>query len=363
MDSHLELILETLEAVEQGVFHALVPHTVRAMLARAVVTHRDALERYVFLHDLDKANCLTLTYRDGREIAVSWAEWQRIADRIEDQRPTCSEEPTYDAPDIWQTLGGIEKISYYQQSESGKRQHGKIAAERLAGVVGVTDDMRHAIATHEVAYLFETASISRYLEHFGNLDEATRDFCLLASYADTMASLRRNGEPDLTNFLILAKSRLAAEAFVALLVRPGLGNEVVAGSEITDALAKLVSGESGSDAEFIRVCKTIAAARRLDVQKFRRGLMGIWDAADAFQTETVDVAYERIVKIAALPKVNEGKLRIEMDKLVAAGTVEHTLGHEVIMAVLRDGQIPKELGGRLGAANKAVREAVRRAVE
>ncbi len=66
-----------------------------------------------------------------------------------------------------------------------------------------------AIRKHEVAYQFSKINALTYEEHFAKSDISSeeQELAIAASYADTMASLRSDGTPDLTNFLFLVRSR------------------------------------------------------------------------------------------------------------------------------------------------------------
>ena len=86
--------------------------------------------------------------------------------------------------------------------------HGIKGSKSLEGT-DIPPEILIAISKHEVAYTFSKINTSIYEEHFvkpGYSDEQQK-LILVASYVDTVASLRTDGKPDLTNFNFLIKSR------------------------------------------------------------------------------------------------------------------------------------------------------------
>lgn len=318
MASHLELILSTLSEVLKGVFHGLIPATVRAMLTRACGTIiYNEMMRYVFLHDLDKMNCLTVGYGNGDQKAVTWPEWQDMLAADTDGWLALNGDG--DALFRFCKKAGIDQISYYQQTGDGdKRQHGKVAAERLRSIPGVTEAMARAIETHEVAYQFSRISIDTYLKYFGEMSESDRDFALLASYVDTMASFRPNGEPDMRNFWFLAQSRLAAEAFVELEKRL---------STRTDLTKHLLTQE---------------------LDKIRKSPV-------AFVSETGDEAYERIAKATKVASYDAAKAR------TALASFSELSEADVEAIIANPGDIGKIAGKKLGKRMGEVKVALKQA--
>ncbi|MFA5954569.1 MAG: hypothetical protein WC817_03490 [Patescibacteria group bacterium] len=200
MKSHLELVLRTLNDVAQGTFHStLAPYeTLREEMRRVVVTPEGSVSPdmvdYVFLHDIAKMDCLQLKLegdKNGRE--VSWEEWQRIAKA---GKPFMCDGKA------------VISIAYFHPSEKSMGQHGNKAAYMLDGQ-GFSSTMLRAIAKHEVAYQFGKVSAKTYEEHFlkEGFSESEQLYALVASYIDTMGSIREDGNPDLGNFTNLVVSR------------------------------------------------------------------------------------------------------------------------------------------------------------
>lgn len=205
MDSHLAVILDQTTAIAECRFPAVVSASARAAMARAIERDRTAVERYVFLHDIAKADCLTVRFGDGADRAVRWTEWVAFLEESPDGRAALEGDEA--ALRRVCEARGIRSIAYYQDLPGDRRRHGEVGAAwlRKAGIEDET--MLAAIAAHEVAYQFARIQPATYGTYFGTHSEAARDFALLASFVDTMASLRGDGRADLTNFAFLQSSR------------------------------------------------------------------------------------------------------------------------------------------------------------
>lgn len=281
MDSHLDLIIQNIEAVARQTFPSEVTPTIREILIRAVRRDVESVKKYVFLHDISKADCMTLK-RGDEEQAVTWNEWQyllmdspngrkALADDEQGLRDFCAEQ-------------GITGISYFQKTESGARKHGEMGAGELRAA-GIEADaaMLAAIEAHEVAYQFEAINVRTYEDHFKDLSSDARDFALLGSYVDTMASLRPDGKPDLANFLALAGSR---EKFDAL-----------------------------------RTLEARLADAKLDKQKFQRAWAALRNSVDPLTDETLDEAEAKLRADCKIAGYDIEKLRAAVEPLVSNGTL------------------------------------------
>lgn len=205
MDSHLTLILATLESIKEGQFHESLKGIglEEMMKSVTVIQTKDNSEKsivnpvlvdYTFLHDISKPDCLTLKI-DGEKkgIEITWEQWKEIEN----------------AGTPYQLVGKpIISISYFHSSEGSVGQHGNKAAEMLKDK-GIPSEIIIAISKHEVAYQFSKINAATYEEHFvkPGFSEDQQKFILVASYIDTMASLGLNGKSDLGNFTNLVKSR------------------------------------------------------------------------------------------------------------------------------------------------------------
>lgn len=204
MYSHLLLIFKTLEDLVMGRFHPSVVHPgVRQILSKmvddSVEVNVDFLE-YMFLHDLSKLDCLILTLKGQEEkLEVSYEDWINHSS----------------GDDVFSYNGvEVESIGYFHRSKGFDGMHGNHAVEKLRAMnLGVNENILSAIAKHEVAYQFSNISARSYINHIvdAGFDEDQQNFILVASYIDTMASLREDMQPDLTNFLNLYFSRLNYE--------------------------------------------------------------------------------------------------------------------------------------------------------
>lgn len=278
MDSHLDLIIANIERVARGEFPEEIAPAVREMLTRAVLRDPESVKRYVFLHDISKADCLTLKF--GNEArAVTWEEWQgMLAASDSGRRALAGDEQ---ALRDFCAEQGLTGVSYFQGADDGKRQHGKIGADELRAA-GVTDAaMLAAIETHEVAFLFQAIKVSTYEKYFGEMDADTRDFALLASYVDTMSSLRPDGTPDLANFLALAGSREKSES--------------------------------------LRVLEGRLAGAELDARKFARAWSALVASTDPLTADMIDTAEARLRETCKAVRYDVEKLRAAVEPLVAEG--------------------------------------------
>ena len=207
MDSHLSLILATLESIKDGQFHESLKglDITKVMESIALKQDEKSLEKliinpdlvdYTFLHDVAKPDCLTLKIEgDKKGLEITWEKWKEIEK---------SGTP-------YQFEGKpIVSISYFHASEGSTGQHGNKAAEMVKGSeTGISPGIVVAISKHEVAYQFAKINAATFEEHFVKLgfSEDQQKFILVASYIDTMASLGSDGKPDLSNFANLVKSR------------------------------------------------------------------------------------------------------------------------------------------------------------
>ena len=200
MYSHLLLIFKTLEDVVKGKFHPdLTDSGVRQILSKLidknVAVNSDLLE-YMFLHDLNKMDCLTLKLVDqDQKLEVSCKEWGEFSN--------IDNGFSYNGTEI-------ESIGYFHQSKGRDGMHGNYAVAILKEMnLEVDSTILAAIAKHEVAYQFYNVSARSYMNHIvdAGFDLAQQNFILVASYIDTMSSLRNDMQPDLTNFLNFYNSR------------------------------------------------------------------------------------------------------------------------------------------------------------
>lgn len=315
LDSHLRLVPQAMSDAAAGIFHEAVPEAVRPAMRAAAQAQASLASMYVLLHDVDKANCLTLVYHDGRTQAIAWAEWLDFAGPAARDGGLlgrfCREQ-------------GIKQISYYQETEDGTRHHGRVAAERLTGRKDIPSLIVKAIETHEIAFWFGAKggiNIPLFTQTFGDWPDDEVAFALLVNYADQVGSHDEEGEPDVGDFVLLAKTYVAAKQYGELAER-------------------------------------LKSAQRVDRVKLGKALDGLRKSVDALQSEDVEEAYRRIVAECALPTYEEHAVRVALAPLVDANQLGADLAGRLTDALVAEGQIPSELGRLLGAANKAVREAI-----
>jgi hypothetical protein len=218
LSDHLALVLEELERMKEGQFHPDMPRELRRNLRRVADVYAPLTMLYVLLYNVDKMNCMTFVYGDGREELMTWAAWNALIDMT----------PAY-AAEIrrggWTGLHGIlrdqnvTQISYYQKlPEGGARMYGKVVADRLAGREDVPTIVVKAIAAHEVAYEFATCdgiNLPLFRKFFEGMSDDELMFCLLVNLADQLASHGENG-PDIYPFLLLVETATAYKTFLGV---------------------------------------------------------------------------------------------------------------------------------------------------
>lgn len=280
MDSHLDLIVKNIEAVAREEFPEEITPATREALVHAVRRDPESVRKYVFLHDISKADCLTLKLGD-EERTVTWGGWQAMLDRSESGRRAAKGDEQ--ALRIFCAEQGITGVSYFQNEGESKRQHGKVGAEELRAAGHMDETMLAAIEAHEVAYQFQEIKVSTYEKHFGEMPKEARDFALLASYVDTMASLRPDGKPDLSNFLALAGSREKSEAL----------------AELARKLADV----------------------KLDKQKLERAWAALRNSSDPLTAKMLVAMEAKLRAECKLAGYDVKKLRAAVEPLVADGTL------------------------------------------
>ncbi len=217
MDRHFDEILHALEDVESGNMPENIPLAERQMMQDVAARHHDALQKYVFLHDISKADILRVESQAeaGQKKGKAWEgtleQWYAETGIEEGARTNPSL--------LYAKLASmnLKGVSYYHQgmevegtgrkTESSK--HGESGKSKLEtmGDVGVSPAVLEAIERHEVAYQFEAVKVDTYRKYFESLSPDERGLALVASFVDTMSSWRKDGKPDLANFLALLDSK------------------------------------------------------------------------------------------------------------------------------------------------------------
>ena len=226
MVHHLMAIMDILQDVFlRKRFHEKVPNEIRHFILKEASSHIDKLLLYVFLHDIDKPDCMTFVYKDGRKESVTWRQWAAMVDSHRLGRFVYQGHFNHGGDDRQQALGnflddlGVKSISYYQKREEGKGRlkvvaHGRSAANRLRRRRDIPELVIKAIETHEVAYQFDQKggiNLKTFRKLFVDWTKDEIAFMLLVNYADMMGSLGRDMRPKIDGFLWLARTYLAVE--------------------------------------------------------------------------------------------------------------------------------------------------------
>jgi len=292
MDSHLDAINRTIDAVARGEFPEEIPAWARERMARVVSNSEVAVRRYVFLHDISKADCLTIKFgEEGR--AMTWKDWTNLLSADADGALALKGDE--EAMRRFLQANGITSVSYWQEIDGEKRQHGDVGAEELRAAGMVEDPhMLAAIETHEAAYQFADgkeeqegkvlARAERYRKIFSSMPEEARDFAMLASFVDTMGSFRPDGKPNLTAFRALLISREKSGSL--------------------DVLEARLQGGAG-----------------LDKQKFQRAWPILRDSHDSLSADQIDAAEAKLRTECMLASYDVDKLAVAVQLFVENGTL------------------------------------------
>jgi len=347
MDSHLDLIVENVKKVADGKFPEEIPTAIREMLSRAVRRDTKAVKKYVFLHDIAKGDCLTLVSSASEEVLskenweallasselgqkaakgdkkslrafkkeknidevieaggqvvikygevnrpVSWEEWQALLASSElGRKVQAGDEASLKAFCEEQDIVGI---SYYQSLGEKQKSHGKTGVEQLRSL-GIQDEsVLCAVEKHEVAFQFagkdeeEAGNIfaraDRFKTQFDGLSDHDLDFVFLASYVDTMSTIRKNGKPNLTAFLAMSMSFEKMRSLQSLEPR--------------------MSGGAG-----------------LDSGKFQKAWSTLSNSFDALPASAINAAEAKLRAECKLDGYDVERLRVLVEPLVASGTL------------------------------------------
>lgn len=316
MDSHLVGVANALDAVGRGEFHPDVPTEVWPFMMAAARTRADIASAHVVLHDVDKLTTMTFVKEDGGKVAVTYDEWVTLIDGDPDGDAIRKQDAA--ALERFCARHGITQISYYHDSEGGKISHGKKAADRLRDYAEPL--LVKGIETHEVAFLFGDRggiNLPLFHEHFGAWSEADVAYALLVNYADQMGSLKPDGQPDISDFVWLAKTWRAYVDF--------------------------------------QVVKANLEGLRLDQHKASRLMDTLWKSKDVFQSETIDAVIARIRSECELRSFSEAQVR---NALVPVIGLSPDIADAIVADMTKDGKLSPDTGKKLGGLNKAVRGAL-----
>ncbi len=217
MDRHFAAILAALNRLDQGEFPDEIPVEERAEIQRTVEEYREELHKYVFLHDISKADTMRVEAlpQPGEKKGIIWeGTLEQLHDEL--QIPVdARQDPLLMARELEDM--GVKKVSYMNNQESNpffgrtteKVQHGAMGKQILEALAtsGMSEDVLEAIEKHEVAFQFQTGKVDTYAKYFEGLTPEGRRLALVASLIDTLGSLGKNGKPDLRNFLALLAAK------------------------------------------------------------------------------------------------------------------------------------------------------------
>ncbi|MFA5186235.1 MAG: hypothetical protein WC551_07140 [Patescibacteria group bacterium] len=223
MDTHLETILSTADAIADGTYEwpAELPEDTRKMISGVIGKNRAGIERYVLLHDIAKKDALRLnTFTAAPEggkneyLSVTAAEWRELV----------PEEARRDPAKLLAYLQSDERqrkvvgVSYFHKvgdsTPSGKtveadKLHGMAGRDAIEalGNTGVDALTLRAIERHEVGFQFTYPDVGKYREFFGDLTPEERDMVTVSSFLDLAGSFRAGSKPEFGDFYRMLASR------------------------------------------------------------------------------------------------------------------------------------------------------------
>lgn len=228
MDSHIDLIMQQIDAVDQNDISPNLSETTKKTMRHAVKTNKEHVERYALLHDISKPDCMTLKFAnpeaaqqlgfDSKESPITLEAWIELLQQSELGQAALQGDE--EALKRWCEQNGLKSISYYQKG----KMHGETGANALRDMdLGIDPMTVIAIKHHEDAFQFTGTDVQRYMSCYRGVSDAGRDYAMLGSYVDSMASLLKSGTPDLTDFEYLADSREKLDILSEVLVNLGTG--------------------------------------------------------------------------------------------------------------------------------------------
>lgn len=249
MSRHLEAILDNLEAMKNGQFLDAVPADVRQVLQEVARDHEDELKRYVFLHDIGKADSLTLRFEDdetrdawmeahggtfseddkGKKglLSVSWEQWQAVVPAEIQTDPVALDE--YLASQGLKEANGIAYLKHERASQA--------AVDGREAELGISPLTTATIETHSLVYQFSGVSAEKFNKHFGRFSKDEMRFVLAANLIDTSASISPDGTSDLSNYRDIVDSYYNSQKCAAISEALMPGGVAAAGLD-GDKLAK-----------------------------------------------------------------------------------------------------------------------------
>lgn len=209
MDTHLALMLATLERMEKGEFDPSLPPEFLSILSRVMGTElslqereerKRELQKYALLHDIAKKDCLTVRGDPVKgDFEPTWEEWMALLP--EDLRR--ESDPV--ALDAFFQSKNWTSLSYFQQSK--RHNHGSEGAVVIREHGREADLLVTAISQHEVSFDFVNINAELFAETLGGYTEEEQNWIIVASYLDLASALREDGKVDVTPILNLLVSR------------------------------------------------------------------------------------------------------------------------------------------------------------
>ncbi len=318
MDTHLQLMVQGVQDIELGRFPEGVPQEVQIMLQETIAGNQESLKKYIFLHDIAKADTLRLTYNDGKIQEITLNQWLEMLPADARENPVLLQNFLKEQ--------GMRSISYYHSETESKAhgEEGKKYLDQFGEGLDVPPHLLTAISLHEIAFQFTKINVDMYNKFFSDLSPEEISWVMTASYLDTVASKGSDGKSDLSNFRAMAGS--------------------VHNGQILKQVEEMLSERQ----------------QELDPKKVTAGMRKLTTSEIAF-TESASEIASRLIEASARDKYDITRLGVVLDALVFAGNITTEQKNELINAVGEDGLLNEEsirgVRSQLGSANAMVNEA------
>ncbi len=198
MDTHLDRILQIIDKLKRGEAAEGLPPYLREAVRAVVSEHEEEIQKYAFLHDIAKADCIRIQFTDKKpDQDISWEEWQDLVPEDIRRDPVALKD--------FCVTKGWKAFSYYHED----KKHGEMGAEKIqpfADDLNLPDIVRMIVGHHESAHHFSKVKAETYKKFFQGFSSEEETWVIVASFVDTMASLSEDQKPNLRSFANMVSS-------------------------------------------------------------------------------------------------------------------------------------------------------------
>lgn len=355
MDSHIDLIMEQIDAVEQNIFHPKITEATQVAMHRAIVANKEHMERYALLHDISKPDCMTLKFVtpkaaqqlgfDSAEPPITLEAWKELLEKSELGRMALNGDEH--ALKLWCEQHELKGISYYQIG----KMHGETGATTLHEMnLGIDATTLVAIEHHEDAFQFSYLDVQRYMSCYRGVTEAGRDYATLGSYVDSMASLLKDGTPDLTNFEYLANSREKLNTLIEVLLE--LGGDLVTREQILTAFDQFLDNKDQNVPNLRKPILDLVeriGQERFDARKLAIGFEKLFFSDVIVRNTEKETILKKMESEFGLAQYDESILQAELPNLITEGGLSEDEIEPLIRLLKKDQtNVLQKFGKKIG---------------